>query len=268
MTLEEFKASGDKIAMRLGENNSLRDYFLTHAGRLHRSAEIFGVFSSPVGSVLEIGPFHGYLPFILRQQASSYTVLEGDDPVVRQLDRLYQEHRIDLRYIDFAEVFGPLRTASHQLDFPDNSFDTIFCWETMEHFNFNPVKLVREFHRIIKPGGRVCITVPNKASWQNIFSLLTGKGDDEKIKAFYTFEDYEIDGKKAFHGYHWREYSPSEMPNLLSKAGFKIQAAGSFTSFQPRQNLSLARRGVRAVIKAAGAVFPRHQTHVYTVATK
>src|SRR6185295_10763942 len=111
-----------------------------------------------LGNVLEVGPFFGYLPFLLRPASSAYTVLEGDDPVVRPLERLYQERAITLSYVDFCELFGPDRSAAHRLSFPDASFDTILCWETMEHFNFNPVKFIRELHRVLKPGGRVCIT--------------------------------------------------------------------------------------------------------------
>jgi len=248
--------------------NGMDDYFKTHAGRLHGCAQMFGLFSGQLGDVLEIGPFYGYMPFILRSRAASYTVVEGDDPVVRRLDSFYHEHSIKVCYLDFAEAFGPLRSATHRLEFPDNSFDTILCWETMEHFNFNPVKLVREFHRVLKPGGRVCVTTPNKASWQRLAVLLTGKGEDFLVDDFYKFENYEIDGKIAFHGYHWREYSPPELRRLFTGAGFKIQSAGSFNYFQPREHMGLLRRGARALAQAGCAVFPRQKTHVYVMATK
>lgn len=268
MTFDEFKTSAGVVMKKLGEADAMHEYFRTHAGRLHQCAELFSLFSAPLGDVLEVGPFFGYMPFILRQRAASYTVLEGDDPVVRRLDPLYAEHAIRVSYLDFGEVFGPLRTATHRLPFADNSFDTILCWETMEHFNFNPVKLVREFHRVLKPGGRICVTTPNRASWQRVAMLLTGKGEDFLINDFYTFENYEIDGKKAFHGYHWREYSPPELPRLFSGAGFKIQSAGSFNYFQPRENMGLLRRCARALAKTGCAVSPRQRTHVYVMAVK
>jgi SAM-dependent methyltransferase len=268
MTLNEFKESAETQVKKLGSSNGVHDYFQAHAARLHQCSGMFGLFSAPLGDVLEIGPFYGYMPFILRSRSTSYTVLEGNDPVVRQLDPLYEAHSVKVSYTDFGEVFGPLKSATHHLSFPDNSFDTILCWETMEHFNFNPVKLVRELHRVLKPGGRACVTVPNKASWQRLAVLLTGKGEDFLIEDFYKFEDYEIDGKKAFHGYHWREYSPPELRRLFSGAGFKIQASGSFNSFQPREKMGLLRRSARALARAGSAAFPRHGTHVYVMASK
>ena len=60
----------------------------------------------------------------------------------------------------------------------DAADHTILCWETMEHFNFNPVKFVRELHRVLKPGARgASMTVPNNAFWQHIFTLLSGRGE-------------------------------------------------------------------------------------------
>jgi SAM-dependent methyltransferase len=268
MTLDEFKKYAAALAKKVNDAGVTHDYFRTHANRLHQCAEMFDLFSAPLGDVLEIGPFFGYMPFILRSRSTSYSVLEGDDPVVRRLDPLYQEYSVNVSYVDLGEVFGPLRSATHRLDFPNNSFNTILCWETMEHFNFNPVKLVREFHRVLKPGGRICVTVPNKASWQRLAVLLTGKGEDFLIDDFYKFEEYEIDGKKAFHGYHWREYSPPELRRLFAGTGFKIQAAGSFNCFQPREKMGFLRRGARALAQAGSSMFPRHKTHVYMMATK
>jgi SAM-dependent methyltransferase len=268
MTLEEFTKSAEAVGDKLSPSGELMGYFRVHAGRLHQCARLFSLFTGNLGDVLEVGPFYGFLPFILRSRSSSYSVLEGDDPFVRRLEPLYDKHSIKLHYIDFGEVFGPLRTAEHRLPFADNSFDTIVCWETMEHFYFNPVKLVREFHRVLKPGGCACITAPNRASWQRLLTLFSGKGENYLIDDFYEFENYEIDGKKAFHGYHWREYSPPELPRLFSRAGFKIQSAGAFNYFQPRENMGLMRRAARTAAKAGCLLFPRQKTHVYLMAKK
>lgn len=45
------------------------------------------------------------------------------------------------------------------LPFGDESFDNIVCVEVLEHvFNFN--QLIREMHRVLRPGGKLLITVP------------------------------------------------------------------------------------------------------------
>lgn len=268
MKLREFIASGDDYNRRAHARGGQDGYFRQHASRLHHACEAFRLFDARLGEVLEIGPFYGCTPFLLRPRSSSYTVLEGPDPAVQPLESLYSETGIRMLYADFFEVFGPTRTAPHRLDFPDAQFDTVLCWETMEHFNFNPVKFVRELRRVLKPGGRACITVPNKASFQSLAGLLSGRGEDQLIRNYFQFEDYVSDGKTAFYGFHWREYSPRELGALFAGAGFHVEECRSFTAFQDHGRTGLVRRLARAGNRIAVRLFPRHGTHVMLSARK
>ena len=48
------------------------------------------------------------------------------------------------------------------LPFPNDSIDGIYASHIIEHFNINNVRrLFSEFHRVLKPGGRVRIVVPS-----------------------------------------------------------------------------------------------------------
>jgi SAM-dependent methyltransferase len=267
MTLQQFLARGEELSREAQVVDTFHGYFRGHAPRLYHSCELFKLFGS-LGDVLEIGPFYGYTPFMLRQNSTSYTVLEGDDPGVYHLAPLYKRYSIALSFIDFFEVFGPTRSATHQLPLSDSSCDTILCWETMEHFNFNPVKFVRELHRVLRPGGRVCITVPNKASFQNTVALLFGRREKTLIDNFFTFENYELNGKKAFFGFHWREYSQPELSYLFTSVGFKVQASGTFAVFQNHGKIGLARKFARLLSRAGTSLFKRYGTNVYLIAVK
>lgn len=46
-----------------------------------------------------------------------------------------------------------------QLNFEDNSFDTAFCTQVLEHV-YDHHALVREANRVLKPGGKLILTVP------------------------------------------------------------------------------------------------------------
>lgn len=221
-----------------------------------------------MGDVLEIGPFYGYTPFLLRQNSSKYTVLEGDDPAVYPLKALYDEADIQLSFVDFFEMFGPTHNASHKLAETDNSFDTILCWETMEHFNFNPVKFVRELRRVLKPSGQVCITVPNRGSFQSIYSLLSGRNQSTVVNSYFTFENYVSNCKKAFYGFHWREYTPKELASLFDQAGFEVKVCKTFTAFQDHAQLKFSRKVARIFARVSSIIFNRFGTHVYLIGSK
>ena len=47
-----------------------------------------------------------------------------------------------------------------EVGFPAGSFDAITCWDVIEHTR-NPVAFLRETARLLKPGGRLFLTVPN-----------------------------------------------------------------------------------------------------------
>lgn len=268
MKKAELIAKAHELSSEADVLDGLHGYFTTAFPRLYRSCELFDLFECPLGNVLEIGPFYSYLPFFLRPQASSYTVLEGNDPAVHPLKPVYQHHDIDLRFLDFFDLFGPVDGAPHALPLPENQYDTVLCWETMEHFNFNPVKFVRELHRVLKPGGKVYITVPNKASLPAFIALLSGRGEKNLIDSYYMFENYESNGRKCFYGFHWREYSHFEITHLFSSAGFKINASGTFMCFRSHAKVSFFRRMARAGYYLLGQLLPRYGTYAYLVGEK
>jgi SAM-dependent methyltransferase len=268
MTNQEMELAAEQLGREAGVIDGLHGYFRLHHRRLYAVAELFGLWSRPqLGDVLEIGPFYGYTPFLLRDRTTSYTVLEGDDPAVYPLKPVYERHHIALELIDLFDTFGPIRGAPHALAFPDARFDTILCWETMEHFNFNPVKFVRELYRIMKPGGTAYITVPNRASFQNLATLLTGRGEKHLIEGYFTHEDYDANGKKCFYGFHWREYTLPEITTLFQGVGFEIAQSGTLYVNQSAP-VGFARSAVRAGLRLLGPLAPRFGATSYLSASK
>jgi len=262
-TQDAFVALGERISRDAGVLDGLHGYFVQHAPRVHKACVLFNLLQRSLGDVLEVGPFFSYTPFLLHSHSRSYTILEADDPAVGALKPVYKTYGIKYNFLDLFDSFGPTSTAEHRLPFADASFDTVLCWETMEHFNFNPVKFVREILRVLRPGGSAHITVPNRASLQNIFRLISGRAEREAIGCYYQFEDYLSAGKKAFYGFHWREYSAVELELLFSRAGFVVRDHGTFVGFQAHSNVSLTRSAVRRAYVQFARIFPRYGTHVH-----
>lgn len=50
-------------------------------------------------------------------------------------------------------------------DYPSGYFDQVILWHVLEHLP-DPRETVAEIHRILRPGGRIVVAVPNFSSWQ------------------------------------------------------------------------------------------------------
>lgn len=76
------------------------------------------------------------------------------------------------------------------LPYPDATFDAILCTQVLEHV-FEPQKFLREIRRVIKPGGKLILTVP------------------------FIWPEHEMPHDSA-------RYTTPGLQQLLSQAGFKI----------------------------------------------
>lgn len=52
-----------------------------------------------------------------------------------------------------------------EANFTENSFDVVTLWDVLEHVS-NPVEVLHEIRRILKPGGIIVIGVPNPNAWE------------------------------------------------------------------------------------------------------
>lgn len=57
------------------------------------------------------------------------------------------------------------------MTFPDASFDFVYC-HTVLHFTPHPARMIREIHRVLKPGGRALLMAVNRRSWMRLMHRL------------------------------------------------------------------------------------------------
>ncbi len=86
---------------------------------------------------------------------------------------------------------------AEEMAIKDNSFDCITAGELIEHLE-NPEKFIKECKRILKQGGVLIITTPNKKSWWN------------RITKAYE------------HKYHKNLFDINSIKHFLIKNGFDI----------------------------------------------
>ena len=67
--------------------------------------------------------------------------------------------------------FG-LRGDLSQLPFGPEHFDMIICRSVVEHLE-SPERVFREFHRVLRPGGKVIVVTPNKYDYISVIAALT-----------------------------------------------------------------------------------------------
>ncbi|HVW86256.1 MAG TPA: glycosyltransferase, partial [Bryobacteraceae bacterium] len=62
----------------------------------------------------------------------------------------------------------------HVYPYADESFDTVLCCELVEHLFEDPMHMMSEINRILKPGGHLVLTTPNIGSLRAVSAILLG----------------------------------------------------------------------------------------------
>jgi len=101
--------------------------------------------------------------------------------------------------------------------YPDEHFATVLCCELIEHLAGDPMHMLAQINRILRPGGHLVLTTPNLASLRSISALLLGYHPALFSVYLPPGEDGSPQGAR-----HHREYTPIEIHLLLEDAGFEI----------------------------------------------
>jgi glycosyltransferase involved in cell wall biosynthesis/SAM-dependent methyltransferase len=101
--------------------------------------------------------------------------------------------------------------------YPPEHFSTVLCCELIEHLYDDPMHLMSEVNRILKPGGSLVLTTPNIAALRGVEAILQGYHPG----FFHAYIKPAAPGEEA-DARHNREYTPREIHQLLENAGFAV----------------------------------------------
>jgi 2-polyprenyl-6-hydroxyphenyl methylase/3-demethylubiquinone-9 3-methyltransferase len=119
-------------------------------------------------------------------------------------------------------VFEVIETIE-RLDFEGADFDGVVCSSVLEYVN-EPDKAIGQFHRILKPGGVLLVSVPNKKSLlRNTQKLLYRAG-----KSFFGTS------RPAYLAYSRHAYTSESFSRLLAGNGFIVTSSVGFGPYMPR----------------------------------
>lgn len=113
-----------------------------------------------------------------------------------------------------------LQSDIRSMSIPDNHVDGVISWGVIEHDEAGPAAALREFFRIVKPGGAIIVTVPRDSAQQRKSSRVQFPETDTMAFFQYFMTEEEL-------GQHVRD------------AAFQVEETGSlahssFALFAPK----------------------------------
>ena len=187
-----------------------RAYVESHLTRLERTLEI-----TPPGSaeqrILEMGAYLQITPAL--KTRLGYGEVRGC-----YFGKAGEQHQRSVTS-DSGEMFQcvvDLFDAEKDIfPYADASFDTVLCCELLEHLTADPLHMLGEINRILKPGGHLVLTTPNLASLRSVAGILQGY-HPQLFSAYIRPRNGVVDAR------HAREYTPKELGRLLEDAGLEV----------------------------------------------
>jgi glycosyltransferase involved in cell wall biosynthesis/SAM-dependent methyltransferase len=190
-------------------NRAALDYVEVHCSRLARTLEITPP-GGPEDRVLEMGAYLQITPAL--RTRLGYGTVRGcyygprgrvDHRTVVSAEG--EQFECDIDHFDAEKDTFP---------YPDEHFSTVLCCELIEHLLHDPMHLMSEANRILKPGGHLVLTTPNIAGLRSIAAILQGHHPGFFSAYLRPAAEGETDAR------HNREYTPHEIGRLLENSGF------------------------------------------------
>jgi SAM-dependent methyltransferase len=162
--------------------------------------------------VLDVGSEGGILLSILNAWGHEGHAVDIADSAARYPD-VYREKGIR---------FAQCNVEVDPIPYPDDYFDAVSCCQCLEHFTHSHLPAMKEFRRVLKPGGILEVDVPNAVCFRNRSRMLRGKHITfDYVEHYLEAEPVLYKGMSFYPLRHNREFTLQELRTLFELAGFK-----------------------------------------------
>lgn len=161
-----------------------------------------------------------------------------------------------------------LNIDSDPIPLPSRSFDLIIFSEVIEHLYHNVPGVLSKLNKLLKPGGKLILTTPNAVSLFVLGKVIGG------LNPAFPLSDLTKDNPKTGSIYHRhnREYTLSELDQLLVTAGFKIKQKNTFTAYTPTRphmrQKPFGHRALSFIVYFLAYLFPSRKDSLFFLALK
>lgn len=180
-------------------------YHAAHTARLLRTLELV-YDAQPQGRLLELGST-GFIPLTCRKLFPDLEVVvtHHNTTLERRWPKTFTlaDDSIEVMAYCLDLEFAPLPAD-------DESFDMVLCCEVLEHMEIDPMYMLSEVNRVLKPGGRMLLTTPN---------ILSSRALDKISRGIAPWFYMQYHKDRSYHR-HNIEYDAHSLRKLLHAAGF------------------------------------------------
>jgi ubiquinone/menaquinone biosynthesis C-methylase UbiE len=228
-------------------------YLQNHARRTMRTVELL-LDEKPKGKLLELGTSK-VIPLLLKELQPKLEVHVTDFDLTKE-----QTGQMNISLETYNRDVPVYRVDLEQQALPIESetFDYVLCCEVIEHMELDPMFMMSEVNRVLKPQGTLIMTTPNITSSRALWKILRGMEPH-----FYM----QYRKTPSYHRHNY-EYSVIGLRSVLKAAGFggSIWSEDSFED-PITEDISRIREigyNIFAVVKKHRNVINRYPSVIYS----
>jgi glycosyltransferase involved in cell wall biosynthesis len=177
-------------------------YEITGENTIYKKADLYSSYAQKIrwierekpGRVLEIGTGTGELTAEMTRLGCAVTGIEQDPQMVKISSRYCEQMVVgDIETMDLSGLAG---------------YDAIVFGDVLRHVR-NQREILQKVHKLLSPGGRVLLSLPNVSNiWVRLFLLLFGRSDHSRIG---ILDDI-----------HLRFFTLKTIKQLANESGFNV----------------------------------------------